>query len=349
MSRSPRPAPRTTPPDGERALDGERFAALVEPHRRELTLHCYRMLGSFQDAEDLVQETMLRAWRGRDAYQGRASLRTWLYRIATNASLDALAARARRQAPAGGGPDDPADPQPAPRLEPPWLEPVPGELVAGVDHDPAARYDRRESVTLAFVAALQRLSPRQRAVLILRDVLAWRAKEVAELLDESLPTVNSLLFRARRTLRREHPAAAAISPAAAGVDAELLRRYVRAWEAADVGALVALLREDAVYSMPPLPVWYQGRAAIERFLRSSLLAEGTAGRWRLLATEASGEPAFAVYERDAAGSGDARASALVVIGVRDGRIARMTTFLHPGLVTRFGLPPALGGAEGQAG
>jgi RNA polymerase sigma-70 factor (ECF subfamily) len=328
-------------------LDDARFTALVEPYRRELTLHCYRMLGSFHDAEDLVQETMLRAWRGLDAYQGRASLRTWLYRIATNACLDALAARARRGLPpADGSPADPGDPLPAPRLEPVWLEPVPGELAAQIQHDPAARYAVRESITLAFIAALQRLTPRQRAVLILRDVLAWRAREVAGLLDESLATVNSLLFRARRTMTSEHPPAASTSPAAAGVDATLLRRYVAAWEAADVDLLVALLREDAVYSMPPLPLWFRGRTDVERFLRAGPLAGDSAGRWRLLPTEANGEPAFATYERVEAQAGTSHvAAALSVVSTRDGQIAQVTTFLDPRLVTRFGLPAALPGPE----
>jgi RNA polymerase sigma-70 factor (ECF subfamily) len=335
QERRARPAPA-------RAVGGQDFAALAEPYRRELTVHCYRMLGSFHDAEDLVQETMLRAWRGWDRYQGRASLRSWLYRIATNASLDALAARDRRRLPAtAGDPADPDAPPPPPRLEPVWLEPLPGALAAQVDHDPAARYDRHESITLAFIAALQRLSGRQRAVLILRDVLAWRAKEVAELLDESLPTVNSLLFRARRTMARERPAVATTSPAAAGVDAGLLRRYVTAWQAADVAALVSLLREDAELSMPPLPAWYRGPAAIERFLRAGLLADGSAGRWRMLPTEANGEAAFGVYERVARADHTHAAVALSVVGVHDGRVARVTTFLDPWLAPRFGLPSLL--------
>jgi RNA polymerase sigma-70 factor (ECF subfamily) len=297
------------------------------------------MLGSFHDADDLVQETLRRAWRGWDAYEGRASLRTWLCRIATNACLDALATRARRALPVTAGHrGDPTAPLSEPSAEPVWLEPLPGSIASAATSDPAARYDMRESVTLAFAAALQRLSPRQRAVLILRDVLAWRAKEVADLLSESLSSVNSLLFRARRAMARAYPTPGAVP---SDVDAKVLRRYVAAWENADVAALVALLRDDAILSMPPMPAWFRGRDAIGAFLRAALLADGTAGQWRYVPTTANGEAAFAVYGRSAEADGRYDAVGLTVVAVRGGQVAEITSFLDPRLVTAFGLPPSV--------
>ncbi len=315
----------------------DRFGELVDAHRRELTVYCYRMLGSYHDAGDVVQETSLRAWRSRGSFEGRASLRTWLYRIATNACLDALSARARRALPVSAGPA--ADP--ATGLGPPveqvlWLQPLPYSTGGDAVEDPAARYDRTESVTLAFTAALQLLSPRQRAVLILRDVLAWRAREVGDLLEESLPTVNSLLFRARRVMERSQRGPQGLTD----IDGSVLRRYIVAWEAADVAALVALLREDVRLSMPPLGAWFAGREAVAAVVAAGILPPGSAGQWRLVPTWANGEAALAVYAR-APEADRYDAFALSVVAVRDGLVAEITTFLDASLVAAFGCPPHL--------
>lgn len=317
------------------------FAALAEAHRAELRLHCYRMLGSLHDAEDLVQDTLLRAWRAFHTYEGRAPLRAWLYKIATNASLDALARRPRRALPTSQRkPADPRRPPEAPVVEPIWLEPYPDDLIASAEGGPEARYDLRESVALAFLAALQTLPPRQRAVLILRDVLAYRAREVADLLDVTVPAVNSLLHRARATMtstyhRRGREAVAQPGDQSLHV---LLDRYVRAWEAADVAGLIALLREDARFAMPPSPSWYRGRRAVAEVAASRVFAGK--GRWRLVATGANGMPAFGLYQQaDAGGYG---AVGIQVLGLERGRIADVTTFMDPRLVARFGLPAEVG-------
>jgi RNA polymerase sigma-70 factor (ECF subfamily) len=328
-----------------RAGDSAAFGHLVDPYHRELLVHCYRILGSLEDAEDILQETLLRAWRRLDSFEGRASLRAWLYKIATNAALDALTHRRRRGLPpALAAPADPRDPFPAPVSEPIWLEPLPDTLVDERPiFNPEARYEARESVTLAFLAALQTLPGRQRAVLILRDVLGWRAGEVAELLDTSVQAVNSALQRARTRMKQQgngRPAAAVVATSDAQL-AALLARYVAAWEEADVPTLVALLREDAVLTMPPLPVWFRGRAAIRAFLANQLLAGPARGRFRFLATRANGAPAFATYQQDAGGV--YRPVALQVLAVVGGAIARLDDFLvfDDRLFTRFGLPAQL--------
>jgi RNA polymerase sigma-70 factor (ECF subfamily) len=316
--------------------DGETFAAELEPHRRELFLHCYRFTGSAHDAEDVVQETLLRAWRARDSYRGEASLRTWLFRIATRACLDALDRpdrRSRRHLPPDlRGPADPIKPYEPPTDEPLWFEPIPDDLLADVQADPAARYTTRESVTLAFMAALHALPPRGRAVLILRDVLAWHAAEVAELLEMTVPAVNSALHRARTTLAaRYHPAGSAGVPAAAPADpaiARLLERYVRAWETADVALLVATLRADARLLMPPSPSWYAGRAAIHAFAATHLFDPRFGHRFRLEPTRANGEAAFVVHDGDAT-------MGLQVVSVGRGGLAAIVVFLDPGLAAEF--------------
>lgn len=332
----------TTLLDSARNGDQEAFAQLTEPYRRELRVHCYRFLGSLDDADDVLQETYLRAWRRLSSYEGRASLRAWLYKIATNAALDALdSRRVRGLAPTTYPPAKPGEPFPNPVLEPVWLEPLPETLLdERPTFNPEARYDARESVTLAFLTALQGLPGRQRAVLILRDVLGWNAAETAETLDMSEAAVNSALQRARATLQTPEraPAQRAVSRADDNLMASLLNRYVTCWENADINNLVALLREDVILTMPPIPTWYQGRAAVEAFLAGYLFAGDAAGRFRLKVTQANGAPAFAVYLRDAEGA--YQPSALQVATLENGLISRLDDFLvsDSKLFAQFGLP-----------
>ncbi len=327
-----------------RSGDQHEFSNLTEPYRRELQLHCYRMLGSPQDAEDLVQETMLRAWRRFDTYEGRASIRAWLYKIATNACLDELDRRPRRSLPQlTRPPADPGKPFISPLVEPIWIEPLPDDLIADPDGSPEAQVAMREGVTLAFVAALHALPARQRAALILRDVLDWSASETSQLLDLTVPAVNSALHRARVTLAKHYHRAGgrdAVPPAGHGRDS-VLDRYLRAWESADVAALTALLKEDISLSMPPSPSWYRSRQAVRAFLHTTIFGDAVFGgvasaRWRLRSTRANGQPAFALYLRDA--SGAYRAFGIQVLTFDSGQIADITTFVNPALVPRFGLP-----------
>jgi RNA polymerase sigma-70 factor (ECF subfamily) len=334
-----------------RAGDRDAFGRLAESQRHSLQLHCYRFLGSLEDAEDLVQETLLRAWRRLDRFEGRSSFRHWLYRIATNACLDARESRCRRALPDDlGAEPNPAGPPGAPPAEVAWLEPYPNSLLElAVDSEPGpeARYDRRESVELAFLAALQHLPPRQRAALLLRDVLAWSAAETASLLGASVPAVNSALQRARATLSQRLPARDDTSrqglPAA---ERDLLARYVRAWEAGDLTALVTLLREDAVLMMPPVPEWYRGREGVGGFLSAEWPALGP---FRLLPTGANGQPAFGLYGSAAAGRSLFRPLAVQVLRIEAGLIAEIVGFIEPStfgypgadLFPRFGLPPAI--------
>ena len=324
------------------SLDEQAFGALAEPHRRELQVHCYRMLGSLQDAEDMVQETFLRAWRRRQTFEGRASFRAWLYKIATNACLDALDRRPKRVVPRTHQPVSSADqPIPPSVMEPIWLEPYPDEWLAADETSPERQVVAREHITLAFVAALHRLPPRQRAVLLLRDVLDWQASETAELLDMTVPAVKSALHRARATLAAHEPTPASDDPALLDAAArERLDRYVRAWHAADVDALLALLREDASFSMPPIPSWYQGHAEIGRLVGKTIFAGDAAGRWRLLPTRANRQQAFGLYRLDAE-QGVYHAYAIQVVSSVAGQIADITTFRSPGLVARFHLPETL--------
>jgi RNA polymerase sigma-70 factor (ECF subfamily) len=318
------------------------FAYLVEPHRKELQLHCYRMLGSVADAEDLAQETMLRAWRFRASYRGGASIRTWLYRIATNACLDQLRRRPRRLLPQGAGsPAGPEEPLAAPITDLAWLEPYPDELLPDPSGDPEARYAMRESVSLAFTAALQRLPPRQRAALILCDVLDWAGEEAAEALETTLPAVNSALYRARTTLRAAW--ASPVPPPPLDVDARLLLdRYVEAWHRADVDDLVKLLVEDALLAMPPTPSWFAGRQSLARVFSTVAFAPGQG--WKLVATGSNLQPAFVFYGFDPEG-GSYRAAGVQVITLRpsgDGpRVAEIIAFMQPELARRFRHPPTL--------
>ncbi len=314
----------------------EEFARLTEPFRAELLAHCYRMLGSVYDAEDQVQETLVRAWRSYGEFEGRASLRTWLYRIATNACLRAIENRGRRPLPSGlGSPsEDPFGPLAAAQPEVPWLQPFPDALLGDGPADPAAVALSRENVRLALIAALQYLPPRQRAVLLLRDVLGWRAAEVADLLGTTVTAVNSALQRARDQLREAAPAQDAMREPADAAQRDLLDRYAAAFETADVTALMRLLREDAVFEMPPQPAWFVGRELIGRFLASRVLSSYA---FRMLPITANGQPAFAAYMRE--GDGVFRAHAIQVLTVSAGQITRLASFNDARLFPAFLLPP----------
>ena len=328
-----------------RAGDEQAFQRLTDRYHRELLVHCYRMLGSMHDAEDVLQETLLRAWRGLESFEGRSALRPWLYRIATNACLDAIASRRRRALPNGTHPPaETRQPFPGPIMEPLWIEPLPDNLIDPRPAvNPEAHYDARESVALAFLATLQTLPGRQRAALILRDVLGWRASEVADLLGTSVAAVNSALRRARVSMKAYEANRKSSGTAAADGEktAALLSRYVDAWQAADSAGLVALLREDALITMPPLPLWYNGRAAIRWFFETQLFPGQARDHFRLVAAKANGSPAFATYQRDEAGT--YRLGALQVLTTEADRITEIHDFLAIGnqQFRGFDLPPSL--------
>ncbi|HEY3687660.1 MAG TPA: sigma-70 family RNA polymerase sigma factor [Streptosporangiaceae bacterium] len=312
------------------ARSAEEFARLAAAHRPELLALCYRMLGSAHEAEDVVQDTYLRAWRSYDGFAGRSSPRTWLYRIATNACLRALERAARRPLPSGlGAPGDDTGGEVAPRTpEVPWLEPFPD--------DPAAVVEARAGLRLALVAALQVLPPRRRAVLILRDVLEWPAAEVAGLLDTTTTAVNSLLQHARTQLRNADPRALEPSAPLDAHRRDLLDRYAAAFETADIAGLTRVLAEDAVWEMPPIPTWFAGRADVAGFLATRLRAPGAN---RMVPARANGQPAYAVYAGDARGGH--LLHALHVVTVEERGIARVTAFMDTGALAAFGLPAAL--------
>ena len=328
-----------------RAGDESAFAALADGFRAELQLHCYRIVGSVQDAEDLVQETMLAAWRGLERFERRASLRSWLYRIATNRCLNALRDRGRRPPAVQAAPDDgPPPPQPTRLGEPVWLEPYPDVLLEAVpdrSEQPEARYEARETIALAFVAGLQRLPPRQRAVLALRDVLAFRAAEVAELLGVTEVSVNRTLQRARQALERAvPPGQREIAPLPGSrEERDLVGRFTAAFEAGDVPAVVALLTDDALLTMPPAPLEYEGPVAIGRFL-SSVPAGGALERFRLVPTRANGQPAFGCYLRDPHAP-VGHAYGLMVLTLSGNRVAAITGFPDTSVFRAFGLPRTL--------
>ncbi|HEX5403916.1 MAG TPA: sigma-70 family RNA polymerase sigma factor [Pseudonocardiaceae bacterium] len=320
-----------------RTGDGEAFRALTQPHHRELQVHCYRMLGSIQDAEDALQDTMLAAWRGLGGFDGRASLRTWLYRIATNRCLSLLRSASRRPAKEWDIPGV-QPPEPTRLGEVVWLEPCPDSLLDGamsVPLGPAARYEQTESISLAFVTALQLLPPRQLAVLILRDVLGFHASEVADMLDTTVESVKSALKRARAGLERNRavtePPPAADSP----TETAIVANFVRAWEAADVDALVTLLTDDVFMSMPPLPLEYQGRDIVLRFCADLF---GAGRRFDLVPTRANGQPAFGAYL--SAATGVRHGVGLYVITIAGDRICAMTRFENS-VCPAFGLPRSL--------
>jgi RNA polymerase sigma-70 factor (TIGR02960 family) len=323
-----------------RAGDEEAFRELTEPYRRELQLHCYRILGSVQDAEDMVQETLLAAWRSLETFEGRASVRSWIYRIATNRCLNALRARSRRpkEVPAMGD-----SPEPTRRIEPVWLEPYPDVLLEGIadrSPGPAAHYEARESIELSFIVALQRLPPRQRAVLVLRDVLGFRTAEVAEMLDSGEASVKGALQRARATLGARLPAAdreRAPGPNSAR-ERQLMGRFADAVESGDIDEMVALLTDDALLTMPPQPLEYQGHHAIGAFLRHR---EEVRGRpLRVVPTRANTQPAFGCYLPDAQAA-IARAYALFVLTLEGEQVSAITWFGDTGFFRHFGLPRTL--------
>lgn len=323
-----------------RSGDGNAFAELTEPFRRELQVHCYRILGSAADAEDMLQETMMAAWRGLDRFEERSSPRTWLHAIATNKCLNHLRASQGAPLPA------PAVPLPAPTRsgEPLWLEPYPDALLgnlADAAPGPEARYESRESVSLAFVTALQHLPPRQRAALVLRDVLGFRAAETAAMLDCSLDAANNLLKRARATIARHLPPGGRDRAPLPGSASErhITGRFADAFERGDVAAIVALLTEDAWLTMPPLPFEYQGRARIGHFLYAISFRHGTQ-RTRLIPTRANGQPAFCRYLRDPH-SPISHAHGLIVLTLAEDRVSVITGFNDNSVLAKFGLPRTL--------
>jgi RNA polymerase sigma-70 factor, ECF subfamily len=335
-----------TPPATDRELleaarggDESAFRHLIERHRKDLHAHCYRMLGSLHDAEDALQDALLRAWRGLPRFEGRSSLRTWLYTIATNTCLNAIARRPARALPIDYGPAaDPHDPGDEALAESTWIEPYPDEHLglAGGLSAPEARYERRESVELAFVAALQHLAPRPRAVLILREVLGLSAREVAAALDTTVASVNSALQRARRTVEERMPPLSQQATLRTLGDERtraIVEDYIDALERGDVDAVIAMLTEDATWSMPPLPQWYAGDEAIVGFLENGPMRH----RWRHRATRANGQLAVGCYIWDEA-KGSYAAHVLDVLTLRDDRIAAITGFVDPAVFSGFGLP-----------
>jgi RNA polymerase sigma-70 factor, ECF subfamily len=351
------PSSTGTRPDEDRLLQAARdgddgaYARLLEPYRGELHAHCYRMLGSAHDADDALQEALLGAWRGLPRFAGRSSLRGWLYRIATNASLDLIGRRPKRVLPLDYGPPaDPHDDIAPPIAETVWIEPYPDALLG-----PEARYEQREGVELAFVAALQRLPARQRAVLILREVLGFSAQEVAETLDSTVASVNSALQRARATIDDDLPDQTQQATLRALGDKqveELIATYMRAWEAGDVDTIVGLLTEDVTMAMPPMPTWFRGLEASTGFLTNFVFAHrerrkelvsfaGEERRVRLVPTRANGQLAFGNYQWNEE-AGAYLPVAVQMLTLRGSRISDITAFVSPALVPGLGLPERLG-------
>ena len=324
------------------------FTRLAEPLRRELKVHCYRMLGSVHEAEDLVQDTYLRAWRGYPGFDGRGSFRAWMYKIATNACLNAIERRksAQRLLPDQLRPAATQMPPGAPITDVAWLEPLPDSELSGISDEaptPEARYTSRESVQLAFIATIQELPPRQRAALLLCDVLGWAAAEAATLLGSSTASINSALQRARESLAKRYPEGRLpATPEPDPAQLQLVGRYLKAWEGHDVDAFVALLKEDATAVMPPWLEWYVGRELIRSFFA---MAWRTCGGLHLVPTAANGQPAFAVYEASSA-DGQWHAHSIHVLTVNRESISTLTLFVEPSLFAAFGLPLIL--PPGQA-
>jgi RNA polymerase sigma-70 factor (ECF subfamily) len=354
MSAGPTTARESKLLEAARRGDEDAFGRLVEPHRRELHAHCYRMLGSVHDADDALQDALLRAWRGLGKFEGRSSLRTWLYRITTNACLDLIARRPKRLLPIDHGPAaGPDDDLPEPLTESVWVEPYADDQL-GIEDGyaaPEAHYERRESVELAFIAALQHLPATQRAALLLRDVLGFSAREAAAALETTVASVNGALRRARKAVAERLPRQSQQATLRALGDngiREVVERYIDAWERGDVDAILAMLAEDATFSMPPLPIWYRGRDAIASFLTRFALQD----RWRMLPARANGQLAFGCYAWDA----EQRSYTALSLDVLtlDGRWAtEVTSFVTPytrgpsrerfaaDVLRRFGLPDRL--------
>jgi len=321
--------------DLARAGDQDAFRQLVGPYERELRVHCYRMLGSVQDAEDAMQDALLAAWQGLGGFEGRASVRTWLYRVTTTRCLNVRRSARRRQ---GTMPPGPAPPEPTRLGEVTWLEPCPDDLLTGLpdaESGPEARYEAREAISLAFITAVQRLPPRQRAVLLLRDVLGFTASEAARVLGITEESVTSALKRARATLR--HHAGASPEPPPApesAAEKQLVERLTRAYETGDVDGIIALFTDDAWLTMPPAPLEYQGHGPIARFLTQIAFRDGRT--YRLVPTRANGQLAVGAYLRE---PGSPQASSLLVLTLSGDRIQAMTRFTSS-VLPRFGLPPA---------
>jgi RNA polymerase sigma-70 factor, ECF subfamily len=327
--------------DAARRGDEDAYGQLVAAYRAQLHAHCYRMLGSVPDAEDALQEAFLRAWRGLPRFEGRSSFRSWLYTIATNACLKAIERRPTRVLPIDYGPaTDPHDAPAKPLVESVWVEPYPDETL-GLEEGfavPESRYEQRESVELAFIAALQHLPARQRAVLILRDVLGFSGQEVADVLETTTASVYSALQRAHKTVDERLPAQSQQATLRSLDEAELrevVGGYVDAWERGDVDAVAAMLAEDAIIAMPPMPTWYRGREAVISFLKSRPLSGGR--RWRLVPARASGQLAFAHYVWSP-GKETFAAHSINVLGLRGNRITEITAYLDAEMFGRFGLP-----------
>jgi RNA polymerase sigma-70 factor, ECF subfamily len=337
--------------EAARGGDDDAFRRLVEPYRNELHAHSYRMLGSVHDADDALQDALLRAWRGLEKFEQRSSLRSWLYRITTNACLDVISRRPKRVLPIDHGPAaGPGDGLADPLTESVWIEPYADEQLGIVDGyaAPEARFEQRESVELAFIAALQHLPASQRAVLILRDVLGFSAREAADILGRTVPSVNGALRRGRKAATERLPdRTQQITLRELGDERvrDLVQRYIDAWERGDIDAIIALLAEDATFTMPPLPTWYRGRDAIAAFLARDALQD----RWRLLPARANGQLAFACYAWDAE-QGSYTALSLDVLTVDGPRATEVTSFVTPHsrgpardrfgaeVLARFGLP-----------
>ncbi|MGI5347256.1 sigma-70 family RNA polymerase sigma factor [Streptomyces sp. CA-250714] len=340
-------SPRTADAPVDQPLgSAEELLEQAKPYRNELLAHCYRMLGSVHDAEDLVQDTYLRAWRAGDRFEGRSSLRTWLYRIATNACLTAIEQRGRRPMPSGlGAPSDDPERPVTESPEVPWLEPIPDAMFSGSGPtDPASVVVNRSSMRLALVAALQHLPTRQRVVLLLRDVLKWRAAEVAELLGTSTASVNSALQRARAQLEQVAPVEEELAEPTDPAARELLDRYAAAFERSDVTAIVDLFKEDAVWEMPPFPQWFRGRENIVRLIGAQCPIGRDEGL--MLPTSANGQPAFGLYNLRE--DGIYRPFHLQVLTLRDGQVAHVGAFFGDDLFATFGLPAQLSAAEAAA-
>jgi len=330
-----------------RTGDESAFNTIVQRYRRELHVHCYRMLGSLDDAEDAVQETFLRAWRRRETFEGRSTFRAWLYRIATNACLDALERTASRMLPSQLGPASGPDVY-LPPTDQPWLQPYPDRLLevsAPNESEPDVLAVTKETIELAFLAAIQLLPPKQRAALILCDVLDWSAKEAASLLDSSVAAVNSALQRARVTLKDNNPQrqhASTMSRAASDEERAVLQRFIEAFERSDASAVAELLREDARAVMPPYPMWHDSRATIYSALSQSFdpSLPNYVGQFRMVPTRANMQPAIAGYLR-APGDSQFRAFGIDVLRIEDGKVVEIAAFMDPKLFPAFGLPLTL--------